>query len=337
MAEKDYRRAIEKFKEAVREDSDNIDAYLKLGDILRKEGLAQNAARIHRDLALRTSTDDEEQNKVIYSLALDYWHTDNPQKAETHFKKLLSQNDYKLLVAPYLIKIYEKSTRYKEAIELIQTNKLDRFEKFQTKLVLLMVLEALEIDASGQAKEARIKLKDALKLKPDCVLAVLYIGESYIKEERFEDALTIWTEFCHKYPGKAHVLYPSLEKTYFEQGHFAQIQALYEKIIKEAPDSVPTYKALAAILRKKGDLDTAMSLISDGLSRDADDEVLHSEIFQILYEKGKYKDAAAKAIEIFTKQDALKKIQFQCQKCGFKGPQPFVKCPECGTIEAPVL
>ncbi len=331
MAENDNRRAVEKFKEAVREDSDNIDAYLKLGDILRKEGMLKNATRIHRDLSLRSNLKEEEKLKIWFSMGLDYWQLKNLEAAETYFKKLLDQKKYKLQAAPYLVKIYETNGQYKEAAKIIENTGLAKDEKYQTKLVLLKVLEAGLEQEKSEGKAARMLYKEALKKKPDCVAAVLYIGESYINEERVEEGLNIWSEFCYKYPQKAKVLFPSLEKTYFEQGNFNKIQELYETILKADPNNVAACKALSAILRKKGDFDTALTLISG--CQNGNEEMLNSEIIAILFEKGRYKEAAAKAIATAEKADSGPKQIAKCTACGFTSSELFVKCPQCGTID----
>lgn len=331
MAENNNRRAVEKFKEAVREDSDNIDAYLKLGDILRKEGMLKNAARIHRDLSLRSNLKEDDKNKIWFSMGLDYWQLKNLEAAETYFKKLLDQKKYKLQVAPYLVKIYETVDRYKEAANVIENAGLIKDEKYQTKLILLKVLEAGLEQEKDEGKAARILYKEALKKKPDCVAAVFFIGESYIKEKRVEEALNIWSEFCYKYPQKAKALFPSLEKTYFEQGNFNKIQELYETILKTDPTNVAACKALSAILRKKGDYDTALTLISD--CQNGNEEMLNSEIITILFEKGRYKEAAAKAISSAENADSGPVKIVKCTSCGFTSSELFVKCPQCGTID----
>ncbi len=331
MAENDNRRAVEKFKEAVREDSDNIDAYLKLGDILRKEGMLKNAARIHRDLSLRTGLNEEDKLKIWYSMGLDYWHLKNLEAAETYFKKLIEQKKYVLRVAPYLVKIYETGDRYKEAAKIIESTALVKDEKYQDRLVFLKVLEGLLEQEKGEGKNARILYKEALKKRPDCVSAVFCIGESYLTEERVEEALNIWSEFCYAYPQKAKVLFPSLEKTYFEKGNFNKIQELYETILKKDSQNVPACKALSAILRKKGDFDTALSLINS--CQNGNEKPLAGEIVSILFEKGRYKEAAAKAIAVAEEETGRFTQIFKCNSCGYTSEKLFIKCPQCGTVD----
>lgn len=331
MAENDNRRAVEKFKEAVREDSDNIDAYLKLGDILRKEGMLKNAVRIHRDLSLRSHLKEEDKLKIWFSMGLDYWHLKNYEAAETYFKKLVEPNKFRLRAAPYLVKIYERGGRYKEAVRMIEKSGLVKDNTYKNKLVLFKVMEGTAEQEKGEGKAARILYKEALKKKPDCVAAVLYIGESYLKEERMEEALSIWSDFCQAYPQKARVLFPALEKAYFEQGNFNKIQELYETILKADPTNVPACKALSAILRKKGDFETALTLINS--CQNGNEEALADEVIAILFEKGRYKEAAAKAIAAAKENAGQQARIIKCTNCGFRSAEFFIKCPKCGTVD----
>ena len=115
MAEDDNRSAVQKFKEAVRENSENIDAYIKLGIILRKEGLYNNAIRIHKDITLRGNLSKEDEVEILKNLALDYWHANDYDKAEVYFNELKSEKKLFDWIAAYLIKIYEKNKNWEKA------------------------------------------------------------------------------------------------------------------------------------------------------------------------------------------------------------------------------
>ncbi len=124
MADGENRRAIEKFKEAVRHDSDNLDAYLKIGVILRQEGLYNNAIRIHKDLMLRGNIDAELKIEIRKNLALDYWLAKYFDKAENLLDDLRKNKSMIDWVAPYLLKIYEERKDWQKAFELYEESNL---------------------------------------------------------------------------------------------------------------------------------------------------------------------------------------------------------------------
>ncbi|MBD3223847.1 MAG: hypothetical protein GF313_03910, partial [Caldithrix sp.] len=94
IAEGDYRSAIDKLKAVVRQDTENIDAYIKLGDVLRHLKLYNNAIRIHKDLTLRGNIPEKQIRDIWFSLAMDYWLANKMDSAEHYLKKLLPYKQY---------------------------------------------------------------------------------------------------------------------------------------------------------------------------------------------------------------------------------------------------
>ena len=64
--------AFQMFKEVAKKDPENLDAYLKLGDLFRKNKRYDKALQIHKELTFRPSLSLEEKNEILKSLAQDY-------------------------------------------------------------------------------------------------------------------------------------------------------------------------------------------------------------------------------------------------------------------------
>jgi len=88
-----YQRAIQKFKETVREDSENIEAYLRLGDLLRERGYTHNALKIHKDLTLRSNLKKASLLRIQRSLILDYEAINDFESAINLAKQLLTSGN----------------------------------------------------------------------------------------------------------------------------------------------------------------------------------------------------------------------------------------------------
>ncbi len=336
LTENDNRRAIEQLKEAVRHDSQNIDAYIKLGDILRDEGLNKNAVRIHKDLTLRANIVKEDMDRIYYSLALDHWGANQFDKAAENFKKITGIKEYRPKILPYMVKYYEMNEDYENAFQTLSKSYLSSKPEARKKLALYRVFEGLNLVDKGSEKEARIKFKDALKHDDKCVAAHMYIGDSYLREDRTDDAINIWTEFCKKDPQKADVLFPRLEKAWFEKGQFLKIRQLYETILKSDPDNLHALLALSNIHTKKGDFKTALILIEDSFKQNMNEAILKKEIARIHFEKSQYKESAQKALEVLDETPGFSARLFICPSCGFQSDEPFWKCVKCKNI-APEL
>ncbi|MGD9898434.1 MAG: tetratricopeptide repeat protein [Calditrichaceae bacterium] len=334
MAENDNRRAIEKFKETVRYNTENIDAYLKLGDILRKEGLFTNAVRIHKDLTLRGDINQAELPKVWYSLAMDYLDSKKPDSAEAYLQKLLNNDQYRETVLPYLSKIYESRNDYERAFNLLKTSKSGDSQKIKRRMAVYKILKGLETGSKGEGKSSRIIFKEAIKIDPSCAAAYLYIGDSYMQENRPDEAISTWTDYCKKQPKEAYILFSRLEKAWYEKGQFSKIEELYESILASDPENLMALLSLSSIYRKKGDFQSALNLLQEGLKQDMDDKILKAEIVRILTENGQFKDATKQALELIDGYLATSSIKYSCQYCDYKSDELFWKCPKCSELNS---
>jgi len=301
MVEGENRRAVEMFKEAVRHNSENIDAYIKLGVILRNENLYKNAIRIHKDLLLREKLTTELRSEINYNLAVDYIRSDSIDKALIYFEEIKSDKKYGSKIINHLLDIYEKNNNWDKAIDTIKSSTILKTEEGKQKHARFKVRKGEELDKTGNGKDARIIYKDALKIDPKCSSAYLLIGDSYIKENRSSDAINIWINFCEKIPESAHLAFERLEKAWYEKGQFSKTEELYSSILEKDEDNIHVIIRLAAIYGKKGDFKQALRILNDAQKKDTMQELVDFEIVKVLFENGQYKESSEKAIQLIEK------------------------------------
>jgi len=301
MVEGENRRAVEMFKEAVRHNSENIDAYIKLGVILRQEKIYTNAIRIHKDLLLRAKLSAEEKNEIKFNLALDYIQSGNEDKALIYLEDIKGDKKYGYNLINHLLDLYEKKNDWDKAIETIKSHAYSKDEEGKRRYANFKVKKGEEINKAGSGKEARILYKDAIKIDPKCSLAYLYIGDSYLNEDRASDAINTWTNFCEKVPESAHLVFDRLEKAWYEKGQFGKIEELYLSLIEKDENNIHVIIRLAAIYRKKGDFKQALRILNDAQKKDIMKDVINFEIVKVLYENGQYKESSKQAIQLAEK------------------------------------
>lgn len=335
LVDGEYKRAIQKFKEAVREDTENIEAYLRLGDLLRERGMSKNALKIHKDLTFRSSLPEEVVQKVNWSLMLDYEVMGELDKAAEIAQKLLEKDGpYSREAANKLLHYLEQKGEWEEAY-----NACKKFIKpipahLKKRLALYQVFEGLQLMDQDEGRDARIKFKDALKNDPKCAAAYYYLGKSYVQEERLEDAIREWNNLCKKIPEKAHVVFDSLEKAWFELGRFAEAEKLYTDLLSSDGTNVYAALALAEIYDKKGDYDLALDLLERIESNHPDDPRIVGRRIKILFNKGQYKIASSKAIDYFKQHNLLENRKYICQECHYQSIEPLWICPQCKSIDS---
>ncbi len=335
LVDGDHRRSIQKFKEAVHEDTENINAYLRLGDLLRSRGGANSALRIHKDLMLRSGLTEEFKTRVRHSLLLDYETMgDMEHAAEIADAILKNENLYYRETATKLVTYLEKKQNWDAAFQASKNYFKPLTPPLKKKMALYLVFQGLELINNDEGKESRLKFKEALKLDNECSAAYFYLGKSYYLEDRLEDAVHQWQELCRKVPQQAHIVFDSLERAWFELGKFTEAEKLYSDLLTTNAENIAAAISLAEIYSKKGEYDRALEILDRMDTIKANDARLVSFRIQVLYNKNQYKTATSRAIDFLEAKNYLPGRRYICQECQFKGTEPLWICPQCKSINS---
>jgi lipopolysaccharide biosynthesis regulator YciM len=335
LADGNEKWAIQKFKEAVREDSENVEAYLRLGDLLRKKGMASNALKIHKDLTLRSNLSEENRTKIKYSLLLDQEELGNYKSAiDTAMSILEVEKKAATDTAVRLLNYLEKEENWSEASEVLGKYFKDSSTQLERRGALYLIFSGLQIQEKGNGREARIKFKEALKFDNQCAAAYYYLGESYQKENRLEDAIREWERLCEIVPQKSHVAFKSLERAWFDLGKFKEAESFYKNFLEKDPNNSFAAIALAEIYNKKEDYDRAMDVLNKFSEQNLDDPDILGYHIKTLINKTNYKQAANLAHDYFLVNYDLEGLLFTCQECQYTAETPLWICPQCKSIDS---
>lgn len=327
--------AMEKLKEAIRNNSNNIGAYLRLGDKLREQGFTKNALRIHKELTLRENLDKEQELRINKSLLLDYEEIKDFENGISIAKKIYGENKHnEKWVTERLINLYEKAEKWSEAIETIRKYFKPLTNQHKRKLSLYLVFQGLQLHKENKGREGRIKFKEAMKLDPDCSASYFYLGKSYLGERRLDDAIREWKNFCYKIPDKAHIVFPFLEKAYFDKGIFEEIESLYEELIDLDVKNLNTVLALVTFYLKKGKYEKARVFLEKAEEDFKNTPQLAAKKVQVLFYNQQYKEAASEALKICEVDFNETTPKYGCDICNFESSDPLWRCPECKNIDS---
>jgi|GEM_PF-309955 len=332
LAEGNPRLAIEKFKEAIKEDSDNIAAYIQLGDLLREKGLYSNAIRIHRDLTAREYITIEQRLRVLKSLLLDYNASGDLDKGiETADQLLKIQRKPSADTLKHLLSMLERAKRWRDAFNLVNKHS-GHFPDYRRQQALYLVFEALAFQNEGKAKEAKQRFKEALKKDASCAAAYYHLGKMYFDEKRLDEALDQWKKLCEKVPSKAHITFPELEKTCFELGRYNEAVSFYQDLIANNENRLEPGLALAEIYDKKGEYDNAIEVLNL-LEEHQESPVLIARKINLYFNKGQYKLAADQSRTYFLNGGTRNRRVYVCSNCNTKSNSPVWVCRNCGKID----
>lgn len=329
------RQALQKFRDAVRLDTNLLDAYLKIGDILREHGNLEKAIKIHRDLTVRYSLTNTQRIDVLRSLVKDYQVSGQYDQALAVIQQILSLNHNDLRARQMELALHERRRDWDKAIAAFEKLNRIRGELQNGRVALYRVQKGLQLTQTGREKDARASFREALKIDPQCTPAYLYLTDSYLREERLDDAFETLQKFLKQVPQHAPLAFERLKEILFHIGEFGKIESIYNHFIEEHPDQKEAYLALAEIHEKKGELNRAIQLCQTVLENDPHDKPARRRLVVYFHKKGDTRRAIEQALQLIT-EDMAERNVFRCTQCGHESSEPFWLCPSCSKWETAI-
>jgi len=278
--------AFTKLRQVVAEDSTNIDAYLRLGRILREHNRPDRALQVHKDLTLRGGLARPQKLAILKQMALDYAAMADDAMTQAALKEMISLKPDDRWAYDRLLEVQKKLRRWDEAYET--ADRLRKIEGRKSKRVLAVFKyqQGQELFKKKEYHKGRVLFKEALGLDPAYVPAYLAIGDSYIEEQRTEDAVNFWTKLIEAVPAEGYRAIERLKKALFDLGRYGDIAHICEDILKESPRDLEARLLLAEFHEKKGDIDLAEEILSQIVEEDPNNLDAVLELIRLKVEQG---------------------------------------------------
>ena len=278
--------AFAKLRQVVAEDSSNIDAYLRLGKILREHGKPERALQVHRDLTLRSMLTSAEKVAVLRQLAEDYIALNDMDMAEAAVKELIALAPQNHWAYKKLVSILQSTGKLDDAYDAaVQLLKIEGV-KSKKPLAVYKFLKGKELYQKREYHKARVLFKEALGLDPGYVEAYLAIGDSYNDEERFEDAVNFWKKLIEAVPNQGHRVIGRLKKTLFTLGRYGELADICEKILHFDAKNLEARLTLAEFHEKKGEMERAREILEQVVEDSPQSIKAIIELIRIYLDKG---------------------------------------------------
>lgn len=325
--------AYQKLKMVVSGDSGNVDAYLRLGDILRHKKQLERAIQIHRDLLLRPDLSQAEKGMVLKSLAADYLEAEDWDRAIKTLEDLYANEGHDWWASEKLAQAYEKKKNWEKAEESYKEYLKLKGEKDASPLAKYHLLAGRDWAGEKEYHKARLAYKEALNFDEKLDIAYLYIADSYQIEKRAEDAIEFWKKFLQTAPQLGFLAYPKLERAYFELGKFGEITEVYSAVLKSDPKNSYARIGLARILEKRGRSAQAMEEYASILETDSGFAPARQALARLLLEQKRPAEALREIEYLWESQLSLRE-RFLCSKCGWTTGEYFFLCGRCGAFRS---
>ncbi|MGQ0721606.1 MAG: tetratricopeptide repeat protein [Candidatus Eiseniibacteriota bacterium] len=292
LVDGDEETAIAELKNAVREDSSNVDAYLRLGDLFRRRNDAERAYQLHRELASRPGLDRSDMARVQLALARDHFALGRPQRA--------------MDAARESVKLAEDRTDALQELLSIQERTGDTAGAFQTKKELakraerkgdpseLAAYRARQGEAlaeEGNLKEAERVLREARRLDSGRREVRRVWGGLRERLGDYAGAIAAWEELLDEEKDPDASLFADLERVRFLDGSFSEMEDTYNRFLDRVAGHEAASFGLARFLQRKGQVDAALEACRRGLRDNADSPALRTLCLALLLRAGRFGEA----------------------------------------------
>ncbi|MEW5924252.1 MAG: tetratricopeptide repeat protein [Candidatus Zixiibacteriota bacterium] len=328
--------AFSRFRDVITQDSENIDAYIRIGNILRKYGKPDKALQVHKDLTLRHGLSTNDKKMILQAMAEDFIGLKDTESAATALRELLAGDNHNRWAAEKLLDVYTQMEDWEGAYEVKEILlKLDG-GKSKTGLAIYKFLQGVRLFDDREFHKSRLLFKEAINLDTACTPAYVYIGDSYLAENRLEDAAAIWRRMIKTIPNESHHVLGRLKKVLFDLGHFGEIETVCNEILISSPKNIDARLTLADYFFKKGEYGEAAEHLGTTIDEHPDSFLPVLELAKVYLVTGEKKKLSELLHKLEGQRDALEN-QYHCSRCGYKVKTKKWLCPQCKAVDSFVM
>ena len=333
MVRRDWREAARCFKRAAEADSDNIRAYEQLGRVHRELGDLQRAMKIHSDLTVREGLSGTDRSRIHLELAKDLRKIGRLREAQDAAEKAVQADRRNVAALVVRLELFESQAQWEEALSTLKViESVSGREQNQRRSQILVEQARCKMD-EGQGRPGRILVKDALKLNPTYAAAYILMGDSYLSEDRVEEALQYWEKLPFECPERADLVFDRLERVYFESGRFDEMEKFYARVISARPERPDAYLALAGFYERKGEFQDAIRVLESGLEKVPGSLSLARLLIRLLARACQTQQLVDFSVQMADR--LMKKARvWRCRSCGHEGDDFHFRCPSCHSWES---
>ena len=292
--------AYQNFKDIIEKDSENIKAYLRLGQVLREGGNAQQALKIHKSLLHRKKINQFDKLELHKNLVLNFYQLDSLTASLNELNNIIKLDKSNEWATGYLVKIYCKMQDWKNAFDSLEkyqklTNKIDNH-----KLALYKIQEGRVYLNEKKFRKSRKALEESIHICADIAAAYYFIANTYSEEsevayqlslenanhsesdisasnnsmntakELLSKAIPMWIRYAELKPKQAWMVIHLLKDSLFTLDRYSEIEEILKQILRVDKNNIEVIATLSEIFSHKGEEIEAMELIDSAIEQAPD-------------------------------------------------------------------
>lgn len=325
----DLARAREELKEIIRGDTEDVGAYLRLTQILQREGDHERAVAVRRSLLARDIRDREAKLAIYRGLLEDLMRLKRFDEAVHVAEELRHLDRHNALAARAQIEIALEQDEGEAALHALDRLRRSDEDAYRAEAPRTRAAVAWIRLQQNERKEARKLLEESLKLDDSYMPAVLLLGDLWGEDGEHERAVELWTEFVRRHPGTAGYLVSRLERAFFELGRFGDLERFYESVIvSDGGPAAALRLALARMALRKGHPGQALALVEELLQLEPQHATGRAWHLYLLGEAGRGAEAR-QLLKQAVDASMTSSEEMKCPHCGEANQLIALRCIAC--------
>lgn len=289
----------------VREDSNDVLAYLALGRIYRERGEVGRALRVHQNLALRRDLPSDLRSRARLALAEDLRAGGYRERAIAAYREVLASEPRNAAAIEALAQLCAEAGEPEAALPAVRAARgwLERGPHAANAAALeaeLTLEQARREHAAGRSGAARKLARRAAKLDPGAGAPHVLLGDLERERGRGDAALAAWTAAVGLAGAGDDALFERIRA-----GHAAKSngrlgrskgdggEGFLRAHLEAHPGDAAARRSLARVLAGASKVDDARAVLEHALALDPADDRSRAQLGRLLVDEGRGDEALA--------------------------------------------
>jgi len=328
LASQQTDRAVAELTRAARADTEAIEIYLILGNLLREKGQLERAIQIHQSILHRPGIEPRERAHALLCLGVDFKRAGFRNRALATLQEVASldpDNPYALM---HLMKIHEEDQNWEEALSLQQ--KVVSASGEANPILTAFLHDQIGLAAAQQKDEklAARSFEAAIRCNRKLAPPYLHLGDLLERQGHPAEAAAQWETLIRETPEHTYLAFDRLQKLYGKMATPDKLEKTYRQVMERDQKD---WRAHFALARKKiGERKTeeALELLLAAAKNNPHAIVIHLELWGLLLDSGAREELIKRYL------DGIRGSVFfldphVCVKCHYRADGILWRCPHC--------
>ncbi|AAP96169.1 lipopolysaccharide assembly protein LapB [[Haemophilus] ducreyi] len=305
-----------------------FEAELTLGNLFRSRGEVDRALRIHQALDSSLNYSIEQKLLAKQQLAKDFMAAGFYDRAENYYILLLDEPEFAVNSLTQLMVLYQKTNEWKKAINVAE--KLLKIDPKTDRIPLSHYYCEYAQAIKSEDEDLYLRLLGkALEYSPLCTRASMLLGDYYLAQGQFSQALTHFEHILVQDPDYISEVLHNIKTCHAALHDFINYE-LFLIRSNQVKHNSSVDIALAELIEQKDGLIAAHSKLYQQLSKYPSMLIFHRFIY---YQINEAEEGSAKESLVLLHNMVgariKKSFQYRCLNCGYQSYRLSWYCPSC--------